>query len=61
MKKFGLIIPLSSKTAFLYTSGPSISLAKHITLLVFPIPGGPASIMFGRFPIWAIAKHQLFV
>ena len=54
---------LSSITAFLYAS-PSIAFAKHMILVVFPVPGGPyhwndqnkptARRMWGRFPFFAI-------
>ena len=50
----------SSITAFLYAS-PSIAFAKHMILVVFPVPGGPyngngrskptARRMWGRFPL----------
>ena len=46
----------NSKTHSLIAS-PNIYLAKHNTLLVFPIPGGPTRIMFGRFPILAMALN----
>ena len=57
----------SSITAFLYAS-PSIAFAKHMILVVFPVPGGPyhgngrskptARRMWGRFPFFAITCRR---
>ena len=39
----------SSCTALLYAS-PSSARAKHVMLVVFPVPGGPAMMMLGMLP-----------
>jgi hypothetical protein len=46
---------LSSHTAYPIAS-PSISRARHMILVVFPQPGGPTIITFGKLPYSEIAR-----
>ena len=45
----------SSRTAFFAVS-PSIVLERAMTEVVFPVPGGPTMIQFGRFTYSEIAQ-----